>query len=211
MPFINGRFYANPVYGNAVENARDTDNQFNGEAMRSDVGDGDDVPEIEPMSDSVQQPGVSEQRSGHKRNQTASKSPDQVTNSIYNETSGLRSITKRGPGSANDLSNARAYMASIARFGKASVASDKLSPSETHAIKTYPPARAAYEDSQRAAHVAFTGPDPGGATHFYLDDGRTPPAWAKGKKPAAVFGPFKNEAGGGDIRKGAIVRIVIIR
>lgn len=227
MPFINGRYYANPIFGEAVERARNgkSGDEFNDEVSRQGAYSGsefdeslpsdnadDDAGEPEFQLESIERPSRARQHPAHRQGHQIAKSAHQVANSIYNETSGLRPVTKRGPGSADELHDARTHIGRIAHFGKATVASDVLSPPEARAIKSYPPARAAYEDSQRAAREAFVGPDPtGGATHFYLDYGQKPPSWAAGKTAVAVFGPFKNVAGGGDVRKGAMVKIVIIR
>ncbi|HEV2399838.1 MAG TPA: hypothetical protein VGS27_23055 [Candidatus Sulfotelmatobacter sp.] len=228
MPFINGRHYANPLYGQAVERTREGESgdEFNDEVVGSGAYDGpeladsvvtfgtnDEAGQPDFQLDGIERHARAKQHPAHRQGHQTAKSAHQVANSIYNETSSLRSVTERGPGSADELHDARTHIERIAHFGKATVASDVLSPPEAaRAIKSYPPARAAYEDSQRAAREAFVGPDPtGGATHFYLDYGQKPPSWAAGKTPVAVFGPFKNVAGGGDVRKGAMVKIVIIR
>lgn len=91
-----------------------------------------------------------------------------------------------------------------------SVAPDHLGKKEAQAVQTYPPARAAYQDSQAAAERARKEPDrTGGAQNFYLDYGERPPNWAVGEKPVASFGPFLVAAGGGRVRRGDKVRIRI--
>lgn len=213
MPFINGRFYMNPLFGAAVERARNVtaEPELSDEVHRHGPFPVDTRDEIQ-LDSAEQHHGRHPASVRSHRVSHAASTPAQTANSIYNETSGLRPITKRGPGSADDLSEARSYVAPIVKAGKFPVASDKLSGTAAHAIRSYPPARAAYQDSLDAAHAAFSGHDPtGGATHFYLSySGQNMPKWAAGKKPVAVFGPFKNVAGGGDVPKGAIVHIVII-
>ena len=49
----------------------------------------------------------------------------------------------------------------------------------------------------------------GGSTHLYLDYGQKAPSWAAGKE-TTTCGPFKNAAGGGDVPKGAHVKIIIV-
>ncbi len=217
----------NPLYGAGVERARNTgEGEPENAPPRATAGpefsDGvyRDGPFPVDASDEIQLDSAEQEQDrghhpapvrSHQRSHMPS-TPAQTANSIYNETSGLRPVTKRGSGSADDLSKARSYVAPIVKAGKFPVASDKLSAAAARAIKSYPPARAAYQDSLDAAYAAFSGHDPtGGATHFYLNYGQKPPSWAAGKKPVATFGPFKNVAGGGDVRKGAMVTIVIIR
>ncbi|HEV2489514.1 MAG TPA: hypothetical protein VGT03_06885 [Candidatus Acidoferrales bacterium] len=222
MPFINGKFYANPAYGRALERGRHTEvserqdalarndaagePQFDDEVLRNDSSSSPEFDEVAAK----QHPA---RRHGHAR---AAETPVQRANRIYNETSGLRPVADQGPGSRDDHSTGREHAANVVhnleKAGRlANVASEKLTPSEVHSIKSYPPAATAYRDSLRAAESVGHGPDPtGGATHFYLDYGQIPPNWAAGKKPVASFGPFRNVAGGGDVPKGAMVRIVIL-
>lgn len=184
MPLINGRYYANPAYGRALEQARAED-------AAQDVDD-------------VQQ------------QQTPPAPSDPLGNRIYNETSGLRPTAPQGPGSAEDLHNARLHMGHVIRNREAkgtagAVAPPVLRTAEAEAVRTFPPAREAFQDSQRAAQTAHTEPDrTGGATHFYLDYAQKPPNWALGKTPLATFGPFVNPAGGGDVPRGARVKIVVL-
>lgn len=227
MPFINGRYHMNPSYGAALERARseiangseripacsDEALELSDDVYRNGASQGSDSQQIQ--IDSAGQRHVPQHWTPGRppRPQHGPSTPAEAANSIYNETSGLRPTTKRGPGSADDLSNARAYVAPIVKAGKVPVASDKLSRSAIHSVRSYPSARAAYQDSLNAANAAFSGHDPtGGATHFYLSyPSQKPPAWVAGKKPVAIFGPFKNVSGGGDVPKDAIVHIVIIR
>jgi hypothetical protein len=185
MPLINGRFYANPAYGQALERARAQ------EAARVARHD--------------------------KHAQTPAAPNDPLANRIYNESSGLRPSTSKGPGSTEDLHNASVYIGHVIRNREVAgapveVAPDHLRKQEAQAVTTYPPARQAYQDSKHAAQSAHSQLDPtGGAQHFYLDSGKGPPKWAVGKKPVATFGPFINPAGGGDVPRGAEARIVILR
>ncbi len=196
MPLIGGRYYANPAYGRALERALAEENAAGN-------------PSEEPASVHDQEPTA--------RRQPPQTPTDSLANRIYNETSGLRPTAPQGPGSAEDLHNARLHMGQVIRNREAGriqrgVARDRLEKQETQAIQTYPPAQRAYQDSQRAAERARREPDrTSGAEHFYLDYGQAPPHWAAGEKPVAVFGPFNNPAGGGDVPKGQKVRIVVLR
>jgi hypothetical protein len=223
MPFIHGRFYANPAYGEALESVRRAEApEFVDELLRNEPSGAtkfdDGVLSNDSAGESEIEELAAEQHQAHGHGHAKPpETPVQRAIRIYNETSSLRPTTQRGPGSANDLSNGRDHMGHAIVSGENSpippkMARHVLSPREAQAIKSYPPAHAAYQDSLRAAQQAGTEPDPnGGATHFYLDYGQSPPPWAAGKKPVASFGPFRNVAGGGDVPKGAMVRIVIIR
>ncbi len=248
MPFINGRFYINPIYGAAVERARlaESDPDLNDEVFRygrpgsePEFGDGiarpgvtyspellpahsgqEEILDLEFQSAKAHQRHAADNKQGAHSAQHATQPepPSQNANRIYNETSGLRPLAKGGPhGTETDLHSARVAISHVIRNRHArgifeGVASNVLTHSASHAVQQYPPARNAYRDSGRAAQAAASGPDTtGGATHFYLDYGKKPPSWAAGKRPVATFGPFKNVAGGGDVPKDAIVRIVIIR
>jgi hypothetical protein len=137
---------------------------------------------------------------------------ESIGNFIYNETAGLRPTTKTGNGSQQDLHEARVGAGTVGKnleatgkeLGKPRTAPTQLTPQETKAVRSYGPARHAYEDSQAAARKA-TG-DKNGPTHFYLDHGQPKPKWAEGA-PKQSYGPFRNEAGSGDVPKGAKVWI----
>ncbi|MHB8526708.1 MAG: hypothetical protein ACYDD2_11195 [Candidatus Acidiferrales bacterium] len=231
MPFINGRFYANPLFGEGVERARDaeSDDEFSDEALRlgpdrspefadplAKYGTVDDTAESEFQVDSTQHHARTKQHPAHKKTHAAKpESPEQNANRVYNETSGLRPTTRYGRGSAQDLHDARLYIAHALDNREAAgrvgiVAPKKLRPREADAIHTYPPAKQAYDDSRSAAQKAASSPDPtNGAKNYYLDYGQDPPPWAVGK-PIAVFGPFVNASGGAGVhnpKKGDKVHI----
>ncbi len=182
MPLINGRYYANPALGRALERAR-----------------------------------AEEAADGTEQQQTPPAPSDPLANRIYNETSGLRTSAPQGPGSPEDLHHARLSMGQVIRNREAArmvggVAPAVLRGAEAEAVKTYPPALEAFQDSKRAAQRARTEPDrTSGGRHFYLDYGQPPPAWARGMKPVAIFGPFLNEAGGSRIPRGAKVKVLVLR
>ena len=236
MPIINGRYYMNPQYGLAVERARAADEEhrrLHGEPKPSwldhFLGLVPTPQEQErihtrniPPSDIFDQLNHSghEYAVAYQSHQAGAQSPrppaDNTTvgNSVYNETSGLRPTSPAGPGSAQDLSKARAGIAGVTKNRAAAgkgvgtgTAPGRLSNSEDNAVKTYPPAKTAYEDSQAAASGAPG--DSNGPQGFYLDYGQRKPPWVEGKEPVESYGPFRNASGHGDVPKGANVRIRI--
>lgn len=216
MPFLSGRFYMNPAYGHAVERARGAEAGFDQHEPDQHEPDAHWVT-IDGNHVLIHETQAGRQHHAPQHRGHVVESKAQIANRIYNETSGLRPTTRSGPGSAVDLHNARVYAGAVARNIDASgkpvpIAPNQLSKDEVHAVTVYPPARAAYNDSLDAAQQAITGGDPtGGATHYYLDHGQPKPPWAVGKDPVASFGPFVNEAGGGDVPKGAKVTIRVYR
>ncbi len=200
MPFINGRFYINPTFGRAVELARVNESEQDA-AERQQHG-----------------PAHHKRHGGRGDNYDAATTPEGVANQIYNETSGLRTTDRggNGPGSDWDLQQARFAMAHVIQNRAASgirggLAIDEIkSPHEVKAIRRMgSEAYDAHGESVYAAHRASKQPDlTGSATHFYFDHGQTPaPPW--GEHAVAVYGPFRNAAGGGDVHQGADVKIVI--
>ncbi len=194
MPEINGRYYANPAYGRAVERARMEAAQASG------------------------RPQPHTRRHG-RDDYDAAAAPAEVGNQIYNESSGLRPTDKSGNGSGSDfdLQQAREAMAHViqnraAHKIRGGLASPTIgSPSDLRDIgKIGSKAYDAHGASVYAAQHASKHPDStNGAKHFYLDDG-THPDRDGNKNAVAVFGPFRNAAGGGDTAKGKNVRILIL-
>ena len=139
--------------------------------------------------------------------QAQQEGQQQTGNVVYNETGGLRPETKDGSGSSQNLHDSRVAVADVIdnrekAGSKGGVASDAVSSKEQNNPQ--------YKDAQAAASQAAHSPDvTGGSTHFYLDYGQAPPKWAAGKMTTS-YGLFKNAAGGGDVPKGADVRIVIV-
>lgn len=148
-----------------------------------------------------------DQQNAHNSSGEQAQQQQTTGNIVYNETGGLRPKAKDGSGSSQDLHDSRVAVADVIdnrnkAGAKGGVASDAVSPKERH--------NAQYKDSQAAASEAANSPDrTGGSTHFYLDYGQPKPNWANGKVTTS-YGPFVNAAGGGDVPKGADVRIVIV-
>jgi hypothetical protein len=198
MPFINGRYYINPTFGRAIELAR--------------------MSEVEQRAAEPQHgPAHKGRHGGSGDSYDPATTPEGVANQIYNETAGLRTTDQRGngPGSDWDLQQARFAMAHVIQNRAASgvrggLASGEINHRETKAIGTIGSrAYDAHGESVYAAHRAGKQADPtSGATHSYFDSGQTStPPW--GKHAVAIYGPFRNAAGGGDVHKGADVKIVV--
>jgi hypothetical protein len=234
MPTINGRYYMNPQYGAALERARAADEgsiRVNGMPQPSWLdrllgfapheelehnynrtrNDADNSP-LRLLSAGKKAGAQKSQPNSHESRPPADNTT--VGNSVYNETSGLRPTAPSGAGSAHDLSDARAGLAGVIKnrdakgtaVGKGT-APGRLTKSGESAVKAYPPAKRAYEESQAAA--GKVSGNPAGPQHFYFDHGQGKPPWAQGKEPKESFGPFVNEGGGGDVPKGAKVKIRI--
>jgi hypothetical protein len=219
MPFLNGRFYMNPIFGAALERARraSAGREWSEESPQA-------AGQATSASRTQHRPAHAPKSSGAKHKGHTGDHYDPATttegiaNQIYNETAGLRTTARQGPGSDVDLQEARRAIGHVIHNRAAGgiaggLASPELNSKEESAIKSlYMPAYDAYGESHSAAQVSGSRRDStGGALYFYFDDGRRPPKFAEGKKPAAVFGPFLNEAGGGDVGKGKSGRVVIIR
>jgi hypothetical protein len=217
MPLINDRYYANPQYGSALERDRAADGEFrraHGEPKPSwldhflGFADGSDTNQAKPS-----QPSQPRKNQSQLQAKTKVVTDDRIGNLIYNETSGLRPTSETGKGSPQDLHEARVGAGTVAKnldskgqkLGKPLTAPTELTRKEAKAVRNYSPAKHAYEDSQAAASKASG--DKSGPTHFYLDHGQGKPKWAEGKAPKQSYGPFRNDAGHGDVPKGAKVWI----
>lgn len=192
MPFINGKFYANPAYGEALERAKNLESQRTASGKQT------------------AQASSSGKPASAKHTKPVPESEAIIGNRVYNETGGLRpkAGAKSGEsGSAEDLHNARVAMADVARNRQKEGTTGGVAPGRVDPLgqKT-----AQYKDAQGAASEAARSPDvTKGSGNFYLEYGQGPPNWAKGKKMTS-YGPFKNASGGGDVPKGHDVRIVIV-
>jgi hypothetical protein len=194
MPHINGRYYANPAYGRGVERARAQERQR-------------------------QSPSRAHSPSAHKAHRgkddyDPAATPAGIANQIYNETSGLRPTTQRGPGSDLDFQQARIAIGHVIRNRAAAgrpggLPSPMLEEREAQASQRM--GSAAYDarrESLYAARRATKETDPTrGATGYYLDHGQGAPRGSG--KPVAIFGPFRNVAGKGDVPPGKLTRIVV--
>lgn len=223
MPFINGRFYANPIFGRALGRARLAEA---GKVWSEEYpARGQQHTQEIRHEDHTEQRLVKYHEAAHKKHSgdvyDAATTPEGVANQIYNETAGLRPTVNNGigPGTDWDMQAARIAMAHVIQNrAKAKILNGLASPTITdHEAKaTSSVGSKAYDahgESVHAAHVASMQQDPlGGATNFYLDYGQGPPGYAKAKKlkPVGVFGPFDNPTGGGDAPKGKKVKIIVL-
>jgi hypothetical protein len=230
MPWIKNRFYANPLFGRALERARVANEggvwteEFPAAGEPTDFDEGphsySSVPHAQRESARAQHPKPLKKRH-HGDNYDAATTQEGIANQVYNETSGLRP-TVRGnndKGSAWDLQHARIAMAHVIRNRVAGDTPGGLaSPSiTTHAdlrdiSKLGTPAYNAHGESVFAAHLSAGNPDPTrGAVYFNLQYGQSVPSHLAGKKPVATFGPFLNTNNEGDLPKGDRVWIQIYR
>ena len=117
MPLVNGKFYANALYGRALEMARAADSGKIWSGDYTDVGQ----PHPEEISarnserTPAQRPAASHKEHSKGDNHNAATTPEGVANQVYNETSGLRPTDKKdtGPGSDWDMQQARTAMAHV--------------------------------------------------------------------------------------------------
>ena len=217
MPFLNGRFYMNPIFGAGLERAR-----------RANAGRewSEESPQAAPQAAS--NAGL-QQRAAHAAKSSGAKhkghtgddydpatTTEGIANQIYNETAGLRTTGHQGPGSDLYLQDARRAIGHViqnrsAGRMKGGLASSQLTSKEESAITSlYTPAHDAYSESHSAAQVSSSMRDPtGGAKLFYLDHGQAPPYWARGKKPVTEYGPFKNTTPPKGVRIGTLTKIKI--
>ncbi|MBZ5697135.1 MAG: hypothetical protein LAN18_01160 [Acidobacteriia bacterium] len=211
MPLINGTYYMNPQYGLGLERAKAADADFrrlNGESGPSWL---DHFLGFLPTA--AEQTRERGRKQAQEHAQSDRTSDETVGNVTYNETAGLRETSKTGKGSSQDLHEARVGTVGVLKnldangqkLGKPLTAPTHLTTQEAKAVRNYGPAKHTYEDSQTAASKASG--DRNGPTHFYLDHGQPKPRWTKGKEPKQSYGPFRNDAGDGDVPKGAKVWI----
>jgi hypothetical protein len=177
MPEINGRYYANPAYGRAVERARTMESQAHARH------------------------GLRPKHHGHD-DYDAATTPAGVSNQIYNETASLRLTLGNSTeaGSSWDLQQARIAVAHVIQNRATRKMPGGLAPSTISSASDLRDMRIiasraynAHGEARFAAHQAAKQSDPTeGAIYFYLDSGQGQPAWARGKTPVATFGPFEN-------------------
>ncbi len=212
MPVINGKHYMNPQYGKALERDRIADEEhrrLHGEPEPSWLDHLLGFAE----KPSTKQVEATQQKRSELQAQSQRVTDETIGNTIYNETSGLRPTSHTGKGSLQDLHEARVGTGTVSKtldsngqkLGKPLTASTQLTTQEANAVRSFDPAKHAYEDSRTAASEAVR--DKNGPRHFYLDHGQSKPRWAEGKEPKQSYGPFRNDAGGGDVPKGAKVWI----
>ena len=210
MPFINGKFYMNPAYGRALENARangPTDEDQGGHRVTIK---GHHVLIEEAQGGRTQHNNP--KHAGHSVNRANSKPGIKASRIIFNETSGLQPANRNSV----DLHDARVAMAHARSNGESmshppSTVSDTLTSTASRAILTDAKAKAAWTDSAAAVQEAAASSDnTNGAVHFFLDyQNADRPDWATEDRETANYGPFVNAAGGGDVPRGALVTIRI--
>ncbi|MFZ0883127.1 MAG: hypothetical protein WAN14_06985 [Candidatus Acidiferrales bacterium] len=221
MPFINGKFYMNPSYGRAVEHVRLRGaTPIKGAAQQAEAReDGDpDGHWVTIDGNHVLIQDAHGQRAGpqtrkHTKQSAKQRNPaveNKAARIIFNETSGLRASN----GNADDLHDARVAVAHTLLNASGmshppSTVTDILTHAAARSILADAAAKAAWADSLAAAREAAIYPDgTEGAVHFLLDyPNASRPKWATDDRETAHYGPFVNEAGGGDVPRRAPVTI----
>ena len=147
MPFLNGRFYMNPIFGAALERARraNAGREWSEESPEA-------AGQVTSASRTQRRPAHATKASGAKHKGHAGDDYDPgtttegIANQIYNETAGLRTTAHQGPGSDLDLQEARRAIGHVIHNRAAvkkegGLASPELNPKEVSAIGAgYPPA-----------------------------------------------------------------------
>jgi hypothetical protein len=202
MPFINGRFYANPAYGRSLERARRSNSGgvWSEDFPEQDPGIAEEGSHRRDALQGVQHSGRAVHRKHHGTDDfDAATTSAGITNQIYNETASLRPTSESGNGSDVELQRARLAMAHVIHNRAAikmqgGLASDELNSGEEEATRGFPSkAYDAFGVSRYEARRSSSPDDPThGARYFYFDYGQTAPSFAKGRTPVAVFGPFRN-------------------
>jgi hypothetical protein len=234
VSWINGRFYANPLFGRALERARIAEP---GRIWS------EEYPKLEqrliPQTQSGNpaprttgtEPGQREQ-DGHwvtidhrhvliQEHSAAQKIAAHLkarkVDKIYNEFSGLR--PKPGVTTVDDLNRARRNAAHVYHNmrGKGFQGPSTLGPGDARDIKVPgTPAAQGYQSTKDAIAAAAQEPDTTqNANHVYLYDpellktrGIHYPDWVTQGQTTTIAGPFINESGGGDVAKGHEVYII---
>jgi hypothetical protein len=202
MPFIDGRFYANPAYGMALERSRRREAGQDGEPEEIDVRYASTGAQKPPAGTKTRDgSGAAPQYDSPQNEKEAT-----LANVIYHETSGLRAKPGVKPGtagSAEDLHNARVAIGEVARHDLDAghpnyVAHTELKPDEEKTLAAgnrY--AVQAHNDSLAAARQALSGSKmTGGATQYRLRPHPHTRISIRGKAITTHYGPFNDVQGG---------------
>jgi hypothetical protein len=223
MPFVNGKFYMNPAYGRAVENARRAGVRSGQNVGRQSQGHGDSETyhdghwvTIDGKHVLIDDARAKRARPGSQKHATRSAARGnarpgaRAAGIIFNETSGLRPPK----GDTQDLHDGPVAIAHALRNAEGmarppATVTDLLTHAAARSILADPAAKAAWTDSHDAVLEAAKSPDDtNGAVHFFLDyPGATHPDWAIVERETSHYGPFVNAAGGRDVPLGAEVTI----
>ena len=190
MPFINGKFYANPAYGQALEKARRKEGSQR-TSTRQEKSEATPNPRKAAAAPHYEEP----QNEGEAR----------LANTIYNETSGLRAKVgaKSGtPGSKEDLHDARVAVGEIARRNFEAGHPSRVAPSELKynqekiLSRGDPEAVVAHNESLSAAREALSGSDiTNGATQYRMRPHAHTKIPISDKPVTGHYGPFDNVQG----------------
>ncbi len=149
MPFINGRFYANPAYGRTLERARRSNSGgiWSEDFPEQDRGIDEEGSHRRDATQAVQHSGRAVHPKHHGTDDfDAATTTAGITNQIYNETASLRPTSESGNGSDVELQRARLAMAHVIHNRAAikmpgGLASDQLNSREEEGLEDFPPKR----------------------------------------------------------------------
>lgn len=190
MPEINGRYYANPAYGRALERARTAEK----ESQDSRYDTNGRWVTIDHHHVLIRD--TDPQNPRPRANQPAIHFPS-------NEKE--RRLAVAGPGSGANLHDARVAVGEVSERAIEEGHAHRVAPDEIQGglwkglNDKNPAAIDSWNDSLSAARAALAGADSTNrAMQFRLDaKNGSIPRWARGREPSETFGPFRN-AGGGD-------------
>ena len=201
MPFINGRFYANPAYGRTLERARRSNSGgiWSEDFPEQDRGIDEEGSHRRDATQAVQHSGRAVHPKHHGTDDfDAATTTAGITNQIYNETASLRPTSESGNGSDVELQRARLAMAHVIHNRAAikmpgGLASDQLNSREATAVKRFPPQHSTPLAVPATCRWRSSSPVIPRRRAIFL-----PRLWTDraivgaGKEPVAVFGPFRN-------------------
>jgi hypothetical protein len=204
MPYINGRFYANPGYGLALERARRSSSGRIWTEEHGQESGGTHAP-YRRRSKHHRVAGGHEVEDGEHDEEPQNEREARLANVVHNETASLRqdpSASRKSSDRLRDLQLARVAVAEVANRALDSghpkrVASSELTLREAKALAAgNPVAVRAHNASLAAARVALGGSNvTDGATQYRLKvhpDAATP---INGKAISPHFGPFRDTLG----------------
>lgn len=202
MPFVNGKFYINPAYGRAIENARAAEELSHREEDEHWVT----IDHRHVLIRDTRR-GTESKQPNRTIHLPLNEKERRLAVIVFNETGGLTPNATTGKGSVADLHDARVTVAEVSERVIDSGHANRVAPDEIQAglwkglNDKNSAAIDSWNDSLSAARAALASSETtNGATQFRLDSKNgTIPSWARGRQPSQTFGPFRN-AGGGDAR-----------
>jgi len=204
MPFINGRFYANPAYGRALERARRSSSGGIWTEEHSQESDGTDAPYYQ-MSKQHPVAGGHDAEDRPRHEEPQNEREARLANVVHNETASLRqdpNASRKSSAAVHDLQLTRVAVAEVAKRAMDAghpdrVASSELKLREAKALAAgNPEAVRAHNASLAAARVAPGGSNvTDGATQYRLRVHPDAVSPINGKAISSHFGPFQDTLG----------------